>query len=156
MGGPGGHYQWKVVGHSPSAPSPDLNGTQDIGMLTTDVALLEDPIYLNYVQLFASSMAEFDQAFSSAWYKLTTRDMGPHSRCIGPIVPPPQAWQYPLPAPSNELADFAAVKHRLETMMWGSHDARGSLSRLAWRCSATSRATAMVLESVSAPKRIGK
>jgi len=139
--GPGGHYQWKVVGHSPSAPSPDLNGTQDIGMLTTDVALLEDPSYLNYVQLFASSMAEFDQAFASAWYKLTTRDMGPHSRCIGPIVPPPQPWQNPLPAPSNELADFAAVKHRLESMMWGSHDARGSLSRLAWRCSATFRAT---------------
>ena len=34
---------------------------------TRDVALLEDPIYLNYVQLFASSMTEFDQAFASAW-----------------------------------------------------------------------------------------
>ena len=32
-----------------------------------DVALLEDPIYLSYVQLFASSMAEFDEAFASAW-----------------------------------------------------------------------------------------
>ena len=83
-----------------------------IVMTSRDVALLEDPIYLSYVQLFASSMLEFDEAFASAWwvksfwwcwhcwwrltqprYKLTTRDMGPHSRCIGPIVPPPQPWQ---------------------------------------------------------------
>ena len=81
-------------------------------MTSRDVALLEDPIYLSYVQLFASSMLEFNEAFASAWwvksfwwrwhcwwrltqprYKLTTRDMGPHSRCIGPIVPPPQPWQ---------------------------------------------------------------
>merc|ERR1712130_154512 len=104
-------------------------------------ALLEDPIYLSYVQLFASNMAAFDEAFASAWYKLTTRDMGPHSRCIGPIVPPPQPWQNPLPEPSNELADFAAVKQQLETMLWENHDLRGLLSRLAWRCSATFRAT---------------
>jgi len=87
------------------------------------------------------SMTEFDEAFASAWYKLTTRDMGPHSRCIGPIVPPPQSWQYPLPDPSNELADFAAVKQQLETLLWGNHDLRGMLCRLAWRCSATFRST---------------
>ena len=33
-----------------------------------DVALLEDPSYLNYVQLFASNMAEFDDAFANAWW----------------------------------------------------------------------------------------
>ena len=41
--------------------------TTIIIVITRDVALLEDPIYLNYVQLFASSMEEFDQAFASAW-----------------------------------------------------------------------------------------
>ena len=38
-----------------------------IVMTSRDVALLEDPIYLSYVQLFASSMLEFDEAFASAW-----------------------------------------------------------------------------------------
>ena len=36
-------------------------------ILYRDVALLEDPSYLNYVQLFASNMAEFDDAFANAW-----------------------------------------------------------------------------------------
>ena len=36
--------------------------------LHRDVALLEDPNYLNYVQLFASNMAEFDDAFANAWW----------------------------------------------------------------------------------------
>ena len=36
--------------------------------LHRDVALLEDPSYLNYVQLFASNMAEFDDAFANAWW----------------------------------------------------------------------------------------
>ena len=39
-------------------------------ILHRDVALLEDPSYLNYVQLFASNMAEFDDAFANAWWVL--------------------------------------------------------------------------------------
>ena len=39
-------------------------------ILYRDVALLEDPSYLNYVQLFASNMAEFDDAFANAWWVL--------------------------------------------------------------------------------------
>ncbi|CAN0088565.1 unnamed protein product, partial [Ascophyllum nodosum] len=71
----------------------------DIRMLTTDIALLMDPNYLALVDLYASDLDALDVSFSNAWYKITTRDMGPYTRCVGPDVPPPQAFQLPLPDP---------------------------------------------------------
>ena len=49
--GPGGNFQWRVVGGEggPSAPSPDpdapVGDRQNVMMLTTDVALLHDESY---------------------------------------------------------------------------------------------------------------
>ena len=43
-------------------------------------------------------------------YKLTSRDMGPVTRCIGPSVPPAQPWQNPLPPTPSKLANFDDVK----------------------------------------------
>jgi catalase (peroxidase I) len=81
-------------------------------MLTTDVALLNDAAYRALVEEFAEDLGAFEESFGAAWYKLTARDMGPHTRCIGDNVPPPQPWQYPLPPPPPpaELPDFAAVR----------------------------------------------
>lgn len=85
-------------------------------MLTSDLALLHDAGFRPWVSVYALDLAELDKAFSHAWYKLMTRDLGPYARCVGPWVPPPQPFQYPLPPPTKRLADFHAVyKSLLQT-----------------------------------------
>ena len=42
------------------------------------------------VQRFAADLEDFDNQFAHAWYKLTTRDMGPRSRCVNDDAPPAQ------------------------------------------------------------------
>lgn len=59
-------------------------------MLTSDLALLEDPVYLKWVQTYAADSEALTRDFGNAWYKLTTRSMGPVSRCLGSKVPPAQ------------------------------------------------------------------
>lgn len=140
--GPGDKHQWRVEGQTaPTAPSAGGSGTQDIGMLTSDVALLHDPIYKELVEKFAEEPESLNHAFSHAWYKLTTRDMGPPVRCLGKTVPPPQPWQNALPAPPVELPDYQAVRDHLEEIL-GRKQAMASMwVRLAWRCMATFRQT---------------
>ena len=74
-------------------------------MLTTDIALIKDPIYLEISKRFYENPDEFNDAFARAWYKLTHRDMGPHVRLLGPEVAEPQLWQDPVPAVDHELID---------------------------------------------------
>ena len=67
-------------------------------MFTTDLALRMDPIYEPISKRFHEHPDEFELAFAKAWYKLTHRDMGPRSRCLGPWVPAEaQIWQDPVP-----------------------------------------------------------
>merc|ERR1712137_1488789 len=94
------HTQWS----HPSSPG--------ITMLTADLALGphgNDPSYIAISEGFGADLASLDMAFKHAWYKLQTRDMGPHVRCQGDLVPPPQPWQLPLPAPSD-FGNWAAVR----------------------------------------------
>lgn len=90
-------------------------------MLTTDIALINgnDASYEALVREFASDQSALDTAFAHAWYKLTTRDMGPVTRCFGDDVPPAQAWQYPLPPPPPPaaLANFNAVRQDLKAAL---------------------------------------
>jgi catalase (peroxidase I) len=60
--GPGGHWQWRIKG----------SNSQKMRM-TSDLALMEDEKYREYVKKFANDMDAFNEAFNSAWFDLTTR-----------------------------------------------------------------------------------
>uniref|UniRef100_A0A383WLV4 Plant heme peroxidase family profile domain-containing protein n=1 Tax=Tetradesmus obliquus TaxID=3088 RepID=A0A383WLV4_TETOB len=141
--GPGGHWQWKPTsrkGASGAAATADL---PNIMMLTADMALLEDPEYLKYTKIFSQDLEALNTAFSHAWYKLMTRDMGPYSRCLGkaPMLPPPQPFQLQLPAPPAKLADFNAVKADVAGLLKTDTENAAKFTRLAWQCANTFRAT---------------
>lgn len=142
---PADHTQWKREGY----PDNDI-----IMMLTSDVALKADPAYNQLVVRYADSshMLEFRQAFASAWYKLTTRDMGPATRCLWGNPLEPQDFQYPLPAPvvdptlnyDNVRTDVLEVIHTEvpSILPFDASNSYGPLFvRLAWQCFNTFRST---------------
>mmetsp|Transcript_13848 Transcript_13848/g.20906 ORF Transcript_13848/g.20906 Transcript_13848/m.20906 type:complete len:455 (+) Transcript_13848:2-1366(+) len=140
--GPGGHYQWRVKNAtSPVAPGPQ-GGHQNIMMLTSDISLKFDPkgSYQEIIKKFAEDQDAFANAFAHAWYKLTTRDMGPVTRCMGKDVPPPQPFQYPLPDASKDMANFTSVAKDVRSIVQDG-DAKALLIRLAWQCASTFRQT---------------
>jgi len=145
--GPGNHNQWVPRMNNgrnpPTAPSADGTHNQTIGLLTSDVALMwKDEAYMNLVSKFAEDMEAFDEEFEHAWYKLTTRDMGPITRCSNEDTPPAQPFQYPLPPPPEQLADFEEVKLKIgEVLDNDNGEAIGMFTRLAWQCSSTFRST---------------
>ena len=109
-------------------------------MLTTDIALKVDAEYQVYVKEFAANKTAFEEAFAKAWYKLTTRDMGPYSRCVGPNLPPVQDFQHPLPDPPTQLASMYNVRFGLNKLM-DSNGNDAEFLRLAFQCASTFRAT---------------
>ena len=142
--GPGGAWQWTPKDESAQDTVPDAHDPSKKHapmMLTTDLSLKADPVYAEISKHFYENPAAFGEAFAKAWYKLTHRDMGPRTRCLGPWVPEePQLWQDPVPDVNHELVgeqDIAALKHRcLESGL--------SISQLvstAWASAATFRGT---------------
>lgn len=152
--GPGGHHQWRPQ-HKPSESAAEKQEPlPDIMMLTTDVALLHDPTYLHWVKKYAEDEELLRHAFKHAWYKLVTRDMGPHSRCLGKAVPPPQPFQHPLPPPAKKQPNFKKVAADIKQLLHSTSPAvepdttpKGEptyvalFSTLAWQCASTFRQT---------------
>ena len=140
--GPGGQWQWRVKGNSgPKAPKAHGSGVQDIIMLTTDVAFVVDREYRKYVEEFARDKISFDQAFADVWYKLTHRDIGPPTRLLGPMVPSPQDWQFPLPDPPAQLANMKSVKNAITNALHFHSSMKPLLVRLAMNSASTFRHT---------------
>jgi len=61
---PTGHWQWRTKQRD--------GAIAKVMRLTTDLALLEDPEYLQIVEEFATDAKILDVAFANAWLKLTT------------------------------------------------------------------------------------
>lgn len=116
---PAGAFQWKPKNGAAQGTVPDAHDPSKKHapmMFTTDLALRMDPIYTPISKRFHKNPKEFAEAFAKAWYKLTHRDMGPVSRLLGPLVPPPQSWQDPVPAVDHELIgpqDIAQLKGKI-------------------------------------------
>ena len=142
--GPGGAWQWTPKDESAQDTVPDAHDPSKKHapmMLTTDLSLKADPAYEKISRRFYENPDEFADAFAKAWYKLTHRDMGPRTRCLGPWVPAePQLWQDPVPDVDHELIgeqDIAALKDKCL-------ESRLSISQLvstAWASAATFRGT---------------
>jgi len=106
---PAGANQWIPKNGAGADTVPDAhdpNKKHAPIMFTTDLALRIDPSYEKITRRFLANPAEFADAFSRAWFKLTHRDMGPLARYLGPLVPKEELiWQDPLPAVDHELID---------------------------------------------------
>jgi len=141
---PAGAHQWKPTDASANGTVPDAHDpsqTHAPTMLTTDLSLRMDPIYEPISKRFHENPEEFADAFARAWYKLTHRDMGPRTRCLGPLVPAEaQLWQDPVPEVTHELIgeqDIAALKGKI----LGSGLSVSQLVSTAWASAATFRGT---------------
>ena len=70
--GPGGAQQWSMT---PGQPGPLM-------MMTTDLALWEDPAYRAIAAEYADNIEMLNANFSRAWKKLTERGASTEFRCF--------------------------------------------------------------------------
>ena len=141
---PAGASQWVPKDGAGAGAVPDAHDpskTHTPVMLTTDLALRMDPLYEPISKRFHEQPDQFALAFAKAWYKLTHRDMGPHSRSLGPWVPAePQLWQDPVPDVTHPLIDAAAIAELKERILTSGLSV-SQLVATAWASAATFRGT---------------
>jgi len=139
---PAGAHQWKPkdgagVGTVPDAHDSSKSHTPI--MLTSDLALIKDPAYLEISKRFHANPDQFADAFARAWYKLTHRDMGPVDRYLGTEVPKEELlWQDPIPASTGAgLSDDDVAG--LKRMILAAGISISQLVRTAWASASTYR-----------------
>ncbi len=139
---PAGAFQWVPKDGAGAGLVPDAHDSSKSHapfMLTTDLALREDPAYEKISRHFYENPDEFADAFARAWFKLTHRDMGPRGRYLGVEVPEEELiWQDPVPAVDHELIsekDAADLKGKI----LGSGLTVSQLVSTAWASASTFR-----------------
>ncbi|MGK2966133.1 MAG: catalase/peroxidase HPI, partial [Tepidiformaceae bacterium] len=141
---PAGATQWAPKESTAVATVPDAHNpakTHHPMMLTTDLALREDPIYGPISKRFFENPDEFADAFARAWFKLTHRDMGPRSRYLGSLVPAePLIWQDPVPDVTHELIGPQEIAG-LKAQILASGLSVPQLVTAAWASASTFRGT---------------
>jgi len=139
---PAGAYQWVPTNPAAADAVPDAHDSSKRHapiMLTTDLALRMDPIYEPISRRFHENPREFADAFARAWFKLTHRDMGPHSRYLGVEVPTEELiWQDPVPAVDHELIDAQDIADLKEKIL-ASYLSVSQLVSTAWASASTFR-----------------
>ncbi len=140
---PAGAWQWTPTDPAAKDAVPDAHDPNKKSapmMFTTDLALRLDPVYGPISKHFHENPDEFADAFAKAWYKLTHRDMGPVSRCLGPWVPEAQLWQDPVPVVDHPLIDTQDIAD-LKARILASGLSIAQLVSTAWASASTFRGT---------------
>ncbi|MFJ2666477.1 catalase/peroxidase HPI [Nocardia fluminea] len=139
---PAGAWQWKPKDGAGEGLIPDPFGgpARTPTMLTTDLALREDPVYGEITRRWLDHPEELSEAFAKAWYKLLHRDMGPLSRYLGPWVPEAQLWQDPVPAVDHALIDADDIAALKNTVLESGLSV-AQLVKTAWASAASFRST---------------
>tara|TARA_B100001123_G_scaffold197969_1_gene225265 strand:+ start:1916 stop:4051 length:2136 start_codon:yes stop_codon:yes gene_type:complete len=110
---PAGANQWHAIDPNEKDLAPDVeDGSIKVPtvMLTSDMAMREDPIYKKISKHYHENPDVFQDAFARAWFKLLHRDMGPPSRYIGPEIPKEELiWQDAIPEGKKDY-DINVVK----------------------------------------------
>jgi catalase-peroxidase len=139
---PAGAQQWTPKQVAPDDMVPDAHEPKKKHapiMFTTDLSLKIDPAYEKISRRFLANPAEFADAFSRAWFKLTHRDMGPLSRYLGPLVPTEELiWQDPVPAVDYELIGDEEIAD-LKAKILASGLSISQLVTTAWASASTFR-----------------
>ena len=139
---PAGAHQWTPKSGMGSNTVPDAHIPGKFHspiMLTTDIALKEDPKYGPISRHFYKNPEKFADAFAKAWFKLTHRDMGPRERYLGPYVPNEELiWQDPIPKINYEQVDNNDIQN-LKNQVMKSNLSISQLISTAWASASTFR-----------------
>lgn len=137
---PAGAQQWVAKNAETTIPDAfDPNVKHKPTMLTTDLSLRFDPEYGKISKRFLDNPEQFREAFARAWFKLTHRDMGPHSLYLGAEVPKEDLiWQDPIPAVNHPLVDAKDIE-TLKTIILNSGLSISELAGTAWASASTFR-----------------